>query len=211
MARTPFRKVLLAPGLGGGTYTVPAGKIAICNTFDPIGFPQSNIPSAGGTGIFAPRILKINGVDSAAVLAYAFHRYGPLVFNQGDTVSCSGYWNAGQIFPTDTGIALVGFEYPISTRKDPLGQVMIINSSSYTVPAGKHCVVNFFPVGGNALVKIDSDPVATVVSPGPLTGGVLGHGPITANAGQVITLTGSAGAGLAGVVYMNGFTYQNIA
>jgi hypothetical protein len=212
MARLAFKAVLKAPGVGNTTYTVPTGKFAICNCFNPVGFWSSGQSPSTGTSA-SPRTLKLNGVNAVNVLSFAFHRYGPMVFNQGDIIGCSGFWNAGTVDPSDGQIALNGFLYDVSTRKDPVAQIMTIGSSSYTVPAGKHIVFNVFASMGSSRIMIDSDTVGMAFSNVPQLSGALAAGPHMANAGQVVSLQWPVGfppmSGFVANQFMTGFTYSN--
>jgi len=216
MARLAFKAVLKAPGVGNTTYTIPAGKFAVCNAFNPVGFWTSGQSPSTGTST-SPRILKFNGADAVAVFSFAFHRYGPFVFNQGDIIGCSGFYNAGATDPSDGQIAVNGFLYDVSTRKDPLNQIMIIGSSSYTVPAGKHVVFNVFaPPNSSCRIMVDSDPVGVSFGgAGVLSSGALSAGPHMANAGQVVSLQFPPGfppnAGFIATQFMTGFTYTNVS
>jgi hypothetical protein len=214
MARLPFKAVLKAPGVGNTTYQIPAGKFAVCNCFNPVGFwGAPGVPQSGSTS--NPRVLKLNGQDAVTVFSFAFQRYGPMVFNQGDILGCSGYYDAGAVNPSDGQIAINGFLYDVSTRKEPVNQIMVVGSSSYTVPAGKHIVFNMFPapIGGAARIMVDTDSVGISIASITFSGAIA-HGPHTANAGQVISLQWATGtvipAGFSATQLLTGFTYTNV-
>jgi hypothetical protein len=181
---------------------VPTGKFAVCNGYATV----------AGTGLTinlnfnASVQFKINGVLTTMMAFGKTNRIGPLVFNAGDVLA-----NDGIQMPTvnnvDFPIALNGFLYDPSTRKTPIAQRLIANSSSYTVPAGKHLVANFV---GDAIMNIiiDDVTISTLNTYAVLSSFSTRYGPFTAAAGSVIRIAATLG-GVTIPVLMTGFLYNN--
>lgn len=217
MPRTPFNARILSPLVAGGptTFTVPAGKIAICNS-------HGIVPSMSSGPIYLMSRVNLNGVNVTTFSFSTQGRYGPFVFNAGDVISCPG---VDSTFPNPSAFGLSGFLYDQSTRKVPIGQLMT-RTSTYTVPSGKYVVVNFFAGSGIAAIHIDGVAYGSTTGSASMGGmGALGvsMGPYTANATQTlgvrevpITAPGQPGSGMfpisnfdgADRVFMNGFLYN---
>jgi hypothetical protein len=210
MARTPFFARITSTG---GTYTVPAGKVAICNAFNAT--TSSSFFSM--TGVIGPEVnLYVNGVSVCGLNFGNRSRHGPLVFNAGDVISSPGSTNNP---PTSIQMSIVGFLYNQSTTKVPLGQ-KLTRASSYTVPSNKYIVVNFFAGIGIASIRIDGSVVGVTGDAQTLSPSVKGEqkfGPYTASVSQVISVATqitdsdvfpTSGYGSGDAVYMNGFLYN---
>jgi len=208
MARTPFFSRITS---AGATYTVPAGKVAICNVY----YSPATI-SLGGLA-FGPEVkFSVNGTPVCALTYSNTFRHGPFVFNAGDVISTLGTNNNPS---TAAQLTLNGFLYNQSSVKVPLGQ-KLTRASSYTVPANKYIVVNFFAGIGLGLIKIDGTPMTGTgdgESLAPTLKGQAKIGPFTALASQVISVATwvtdsdvfpAVPPGGGDAVFMNGFLYN---
>jgi len=202
MARTPFNARIHSAAVGNLTYTVPAGKFAVCNAYWlPRDSQDQPFTSVLGTAIIR---FALNGVETTQFnFQSPIQRNGPLVFNAGDVISCPGAANV-------TGGArfgLSGFLYSTSTKKVPLNLKLSVGSGSYTVPAGKYVVVNFFTQEGIALVKVDGNPIGAVGNSTNQTDILRNFGPFALGSGQVLSLADQFATGA--VFLVSGFIYNN--
>jgi len=222
MSRTPFYTPSIKPsGLGATTYTIPAGKFAVCNSF--FLFPSAGEPGYVVGNSPVGTMLTLNG-DTVCVLGLSgsgrsFGRIGPFIFNAGDVIGNSGpiLLTANYSDPTPylVGFSLVGFLYDQSTKKVPINQKMIPRTTSYTVPAGKHVACMLHPGGRQASVAINSTVVMKIGGALPAVGGLVsnyGFGPLTVASGSVIS-TDLLSADLSVLAndfgLLSGFLYNN--
>ena len=205
MPRTPFFSRIVSPAGGATSYTVPAGKLAICNA----------MPSDQGTAFLsATGVMKLNGVDTCSLgfqAAGPNSRIGPFVFQAGDVLTSKD--NAFSSGTQRFIFSVNGFLYDASVRKFPLRQVIVSNSTSYTVAAGKYVVFNAFVgprAAGTFSIKINGTIVGNILNGNVGASGLFG--PFTANTGQTITVAEIPGTqGLSGAVFdsfLCGFLYN---
>ena len=205
MARTPFQWVVKSANFGNTPYVVPAGKVAILNTFR-IAPPTTII---GSNDVFGLTV-TYNGTPAAMLLyAYFSERYGPMVLAAGDTIGSTAAGGTGPSAANEV-FGVQGFHYNPSSIKVPFNRLMN-TSSSYTVPAGKYVVFNIFNANGVGAftLKINGTPVASsarsITQPGPASG------PFMAAAGQTISFDAIMPFTVwTGNIWLTGFLYNQL-
>ena len=201
MAKTPFNAQLTCnvSGTPLNNYTVPAGKYAVFNTYQ-----------SGPNGA----VFYINGSPLAACLFVGAYlpnlRIGPFAVNGGDVLTCitgtAGAWGLTNPASGPYGASINGMLFDTSNTRVPFTSILLANSATFTVPAGKYCVFNAYlhPLwgfGGLFMVLINSIPVfggpndPTNTAVGGITIMPQRFGPGMAKAGDVIRISNVYGSG----------------
>jgi hypothetical protein len=201
MSRTPFNARITPPDMGSATYTVPAGKIAIFNTFS---VPRTDSFIWAGS----PPAIKLlyNGVDVCGLRFSTLNRAGPFVFNAGDIIGNGG--NDGAFAETwPFGVSGFLYDQTDNPRKVAFNR-LLTQSSSYTVPSGKHIVVACYAAhDSEPIIKVNGTSIAYLWVEG-VQGFSTRAGPIVAAATNVVSIVPSLG-GTTAKTFLSGFLYNN--
>jgi hypothetical protein len=175
-------------------YTVPGGKYAIFNVFgSAINMLINGQPLYTGFG-------------ASTGTAQVYDSNGPFVAAAGDIIAVQAVVRGGVTTGTNP-FGICGFLYDTSVVKIPFTSVIIQNSTSYTVPAGKLAVFNAY-VTTIAELTINGIPIAGISNAlfTQTPGGTI-QGPFVANASDIITAGNTFFPTTTGQFTINGFLY----
>jgi hypothetical protein len=194
MSKTPLNATIVSSG-GTSTYAIPAGQYAVYNIQQVWPVVPNNPSTIPGGGIYyINTIVGYNIIWSIASPASIPLRMGPFVSNAGDVIGVlpfdtnvqggvpGGPNPAGSSVFNPAANTLSGWLFTPSLIKSPV-TVLLNNTTTYTVPAGKYFIGHTFSVVGTYGVY------ETVVSGVTVCTSLSNKaGPFTAGPGQVISV-----------------------
>lgn len=196
MARTALNANLTYPAV----YTVPTAKYAIFNAFSVSSVAQ---PTAQ-ISFTINGILLYTGGQGTSATGVTYDTAGPFAANAGDVIANATVVRSG-ITQGSGPLGINGFLYDTSLVKTPFLSLVVQNSTSYTVPAGKLAVFNAYTTNP-AILLINGVPISGI-SFGILASTLPIQGPFIANAGDTIAAGAAPFATAPGQFTINGFLY----